>query len=42
MAKFDLDNANDDTEARLAIWRAICNAASDVRYRFAVMVKWSN
>ena len=36
MGKFGSDNADDDAEARLALWRAICLAASDVRHRFSV------
>src|SRR5712691_1974882 len=32
------DTAEQDVEARLAIWQAICVAADDVRHRFRVKV----
>ena len=36
MDKLAADNAAQDAEARAAIWKTICLAADDVRFRFAI------
>ena len=36
MPEYESNNADKDIEARIAIWKAICIAADDVRYRFTI------